>query len=283
VENERKVSSVNRPPVSKGSRSSQGETTTQSLLGAERRERITELVRANGVVRVEELARRFGVSSVTIRNDLAALAERGVLLRDRGGAIAQAHTTFGLAFDERAKIHREGKRRIGEAAAQFIEAGDTVILDAGTTVMELARCFPPVSPLTVVTNAWNVAAQVGALPGVHVLLAGGSLSRETMSTAGPWTEHELNDLVVDKVFLGASSLDPDRGIVGRTVEVSRVKAAMIRAARQVILLADASKWGRNAFVRVAEWSSVHILITDADVPPEAANAVRKARVRVIHA
>jgi len=262
------------------SEASPARLSSPTLLSAERRRQILELVRAEGVVRVDDLSRRFGVSRVTVRADLAQLAQRGWLLRDRGGAVLPAATNLGLAFDQRAKLHHDGKQRIGRAAASLIEPGDAVILDAGTTVFELARSFPAVSPLTVVTNAWNIAAQIGSLPGVRVMLVGGAFCHETVSASGPWTEHLLNDLVVDKVFLGAHALDPNRGVVDLGVEVARLKAAMIRAARQVILLADASKWGRHAFARVADWTAVDVLITDAVPPADAADSLRNAHVEI---
>lgn len=250
-------------------------------LTGERRERITAIVAREGAVRVGDLSRLFGVSEVTIRNDLESLARQGVLVREHGGAIANSGSTLSLAFGQRAQHNEEIKRRIGYAAAQLVQPGDTIIMDAGTTLMEMAKNLSNHSPLTVVTNALNVATQVGSLPDVNVILAGGALSRETISTIGALAERDLNDLIVDKLFLGAHVVDMKAGVSDVSVEVARVKMAMIRAARQVILLADSSKWGRKAFARVVPLSRVHTVITDAGLAAATIKQLKKLEISVI--
>src|SRR5438876_11849059 len=131
--------------------------TAKALLAAERRGRIADLLMQQGAVRVNELSDLFGVSEVTIRGDLDLMAKEGLLRRDRGGAIAISHPGLITAFEQRAGVNLEEKRRIGRVAAQFVSPNDTMILDAGTTVMELARSLAHVTPLTVVTNALNIA------------------------------------------------------------------------------------------------------------------------------
>jgi DeoR family transcriptional regulator, aga operon transcriptional repressor len=252
----------------------------RSLLTAERRMRIAELVLRQGVVYIEELARLFRVSHVTIRNDLDLLAREGVLVRDRGGAVANTRATLTTAFNQRAELNLDPKRRIGYAAAQLVSRGDTIILDAGTTTMEMAKCLVNESPLTVVTTALNVAMQVGCLPDVHVLLIGGSLSRTTISTIGPHATQHLNDLLVQKAFIGTHALD-EGGLIDLSIEVAQVKRAMIQAAREVILLADSSKWGRAGFAKVLTLSSIHTIITDDNLPPEARTAIARQGIRLI--
>ena len=150
-----------------------------------RRREIAELISREGVVRVDELSAKFGVSEVTIRNDLEIMAKEGLLIRDRGGAIANLRTNLAVAFEQRAAANQAVKRRIGQAAARMVQPGETIILDAGTTLTEMAAALGAIAPLTVVTNAVNIALLVGALPDVLVVMAGGSLSRQTISTVGP--------------------------------------------------------------------------------------------------
>jgi DeoR/GlpR family transcriptional regulator of sugar metabolism len=235
-----------------------------------RRRKISELIRDNGVARVTELVKLFGVSDVTIRSDLEALAKEGVLIRDHGGAVAQTFTRLSIAFDQRARLNLESKQRIGEAAARMVFSGDTIMLDAGTTLMEMAKRLPAISPLTVITNSLNIATEVGSRPGAQVMLAGGSLSTETISTVGPIAERDLRELLVDKLFLGIQAFAPDVGLSDVSLEVARVKAAMVSTADYVILLADSTKYLARAFARVAPLSQIDCLITDSGFPEEAA-------------
>lgn len=252
-----------------------------SQLSVERRRRIVELAVAEGSVRVFALSQRFGVSEVTIRADLRALAADGALIRTRGGAIAPSET-LSTAFSLRALHNHAQKQGIGRAAAALVRPGDTILLDAGTTAMEMARHLPAtLSPLTVVTNALNVAMHVGSIPGARIILAGGSLNSETISTLGMLAERDLSDLMVDKLFLGAHSLDAVMGIADLSVEIARVKSAMIRASREVILLADSSKWGRSAVARVAPLSAIHTWITDSGLSDDIRSAVAKFEIRLV--
>lgn len=252
-----------------------------SLKTLERRGRITELIAEKGFLRVNELSDLFQVSEVTIRNDLDVLAGQGLLVRNHGGAMANTTASLTSAFDHRASLNLEEKRRIGRAAASLVTPGETIILDAGTTVMELAKSLNGVSPLTVVTNALNVATQVGALPDVHVILVGGVLSRETISTVGYYAERDLGELVAQKVFLGAHTVEWESGVTSPSIEVAQVKRAMIRAARQVILLADSSKWGRVTFAKVVPLTTVHVLVTDTNFPAEARGMLERLGIKVI--
>jgi DeoR/GlpR family transcriptional regulator of sugar metabolism len=246
-----------------------------------RRAQIAKRVRQQGVVRVNELADVFQVSEVTIRNDLAQLEKEGQLIRDRGGAIMTGEVTTLAAVDQRAALSIEEKRRIGRAAAQLVAPGDTIILDAGTTVVEMVSHLAGIPSLTVVTNALNVAAEIGASTDARVILLGGALNRESSSTLGPLTLQYLDDLVVQKVFLGAQAVDLHVGITDASIEISQVKRAMIRAARQVILLADSSKWERRGFYKVVPLTSLHTVITDTELPRDLCAAVERLGVEVM--
>lgn len=186
-----------------------------------------------------------------------------------------------IAFDQRALHRQEAKQRIGAAAALLIEAGDTVLLDAGTTVMEMTKFLPPRTPFTVVTNALNIATQIGTLPDVDIVLAGGELCRETISTVGATAERDLDELIVDKLFLGAHAVDDTKGVADVSVETARVKQAMVRAAGKVILLVDSSKWGRAAFARVVPLSSVHTVISDKELPATVSRNLKKRGIELI--
>ena len=251
------------------------------LMATERRERTIELIAQHGAVRVSELSELFQVSEVTIRNDLELLSKQGILIRDRGGAVANPLSHLTVAFVKRASLHLDQKRRIGLAAAHLVKPGDTIIMDAGTTLMEMAKNLRNDLSVTVVTNALNIATHLGTLPDADVILVGGSLLRGTISTAGPVAECALDDLVVRKTFLGIHSVNEEVGLSDSTLEVARVKRGMAKAAQQVILLADSSKWGRVAFAKAIPLSDVDIMITDSGLPEEAQETIRNLGIELI--
>lgn len=253
---------------------------THSLLAAERRARISALAARQGVVRTEELSQIFGVSPVTIRSDLDLLAKEGVLVRDRGGAVVNTNTALTIAFNQRAELNLDAKQRIGQAAARLVVPGDTIILDAGTTTMAMAKVLTDVTPLTVVTNALNVAIHMGSVRDVNVILIGGSLNRDTISIIGPTATQHLHDLVVQKAFIGIHAFDED-GLTDTSVEVSQVKRAMIQAARQVILLADSSKWHKVGFAKVARMASISTIVTDSGLPEDGREAIQRIGVELV--
>lgn len=247
---------------------------------ADRRRMITELVTERGSMRVTELSSILEVSEVTIRNDLDLLAHEGLLVRDHGGAIAFTRTALSVAFDQRARLQLEAKQRIGQAAAGVVQPGDTIMLDSGSTLMEMAKRLPNLSPLTIITNGLNIAIQVGSLPGVHVVLAGGSLSPETIGTVGPLAERDLRDLLADKLFLGTHAFELETGLSDVSTEVARVKRTMISAAKQVFLLVDSGKFPTRAMARVAPLSAIHCIITDTGFPEEIAQQLADQNIEV---
>ncbi|MCZ7543302.1 MAG: DeoR/GlpR family DNA-binding transcription regulator [Anaerolineae bacterium] len=253
----------------------------RSLMAAERRARITEFVVQQGSVRVSELSALFQVSEVTIRNDLDLLHKQGSLIRDHGGAIAEIHATAFIDFARRTRENLAEKQRIGRAAALLVQPDETIIMDAGTTVMEMARSLSSDLSLTVVTNGLNVASRMGMSSNAHVILLGGCFNRETISTLGTETERELDNVRVQRVFLGTHAMDIASGLTDTAIEVAHVKRRMVEAAREVILLADSSKWGRIAFAKTIPFSEVDIMITDAGLPDQAQKTLRSLGVELI--
>ena len=249
-----------------------------------RRRQILDLVKSKGAAHVNSLAQKFGVSAVTIRNDLSKLEEAGELLRDRGGAITSPPARkikHLLGLNERATLNLEAKQRIGKAAAQFVQPGDTIIMDAGTTVVEMTSHLTGIAPLTVVTNALNVALTIGSTSEAQVILLGGMLSREASSTVGPLAEQTLANLSVNKVFLGTQALDLQDGLTDTTLEIAQVKRAMIKAAKQVVLLADSAKWNHTGFIKVAQLAEVDVLISDDKLPKNARAAIEQLGIQLL--
>ncbi len=257
------------------------ETELRSLSALERRLSITQLAGEQGSVRVRELSELFQVSEVTIRSDLELLTQQGFLLRDRGGAILNENGGLFVAYAQRAAVNLEVKRRIGRFAATLVNPGATIIMDSGTTVMEMAKCLSNDLSLTVITNALNVAIHIGSLPNARVIVLGGSLIRETISTLGHNVERDLNELVVQITFLGANAMDAEFGVTETSAELARGKRLMVHAARRVILLADSYKWGRVSFAKVLSLSDIDLLVSDTGLPMEAQAAIRNLGIELI--
>jgi DeoR/GlpR family transcriptional regulator of sugar metabolism len=172
---------------------------TMDLFAEERRQRIAELIRTQGRVVVAELAERFGVSEATIRRDLTILEQMGVLQRE-------------LQLEERVTRHLEEKIRIGQKAAELIEDGDIIILDAGTTTIHIAKAIKARRSITVVTNALNIAMELMGSPGIEVIFIGGSLRPRTAAAVGPFAEQMLSQINADKVFLATNGISLERGL-----------------------------------------------------------------------
>lgn len=231
-----------------------------------RQERIVELLREQGFVRNSELSSLLGVSIVTIRQDLESLQARGTVRKTFGGAVLTAEGSLpDSAYALRAVENREEKRRIGAAAAALIRPGETVLLDAGSTTIEIARRLPEKAEVTVFTCALNVALEAGGRAGVSVILCGGELNPRTLSVTGSQTERMLQEVNADRLFLATYGVDLAKGLAERNFTGAQVKQALIAASRQVVLVCDASKFGASAPICFAPLDVVHHVVTNQGI------------------
>jgi DeoR family transcriptional regulator, aga operon transcriptional repressor len=253
------------------------------LLVEERRRRILELLDAQERVTVDELVDRFGVSAVTIRGDLDALASLGAVVRSHGGALRRSDAHDDVPITVKETLHHAEKVRIGHAAAQMISDGETVILDSGSTTAEIARQirFLKLRSLNVITNALNIAMELANLPHVRLIMIGGVLRQMSYSLAGPPAEQTLRGLHADRVFLGVDGLDAEIGLMTPDVVEAQLNAVMIQVSREVIVVADASKFERRSLSVIAKVDAVHKVITDSRTSPEVLAALRARSVEVI--
>ena len=173
--------------------------------------------------------------------------------------------------------------RIGHAAAQMIEDGETVMLDSGTTTAEVARHikFLKLTSLTVITNALNIAMELANLPHVRVIMIGGILRQMSYSLVGPHAEQTLRGLTADRLFLGVDGLDPEVGLTTPDILEAQLNAMMIRVAREVVVVADSSKFTRRSLSVIARLDEVHKVLTDDRVAPETVAALRARGVEVL--
>ena len=259
------------------------------LLGEERRRRIAAWINERGSATVSELAREFGVSTVTLRTDLQALERSGALERSHGGALpvvsragSDAPITEAPLSVKRARYHDE-KVDIARVAAAMIRDGETIILDSGSTTFEIARLLGglPLRSLTVVTNALNIATElVDGPPHIRVLMLGGVLRPLSYSMVGPDAELTLSRLVADRLFLGADAVDPELGVTTADPTEAQLNSRMVEIARETIVLADASKFGKRSFSRIAPLEAVRCIVTDRKAPKALVSAFRKRGVEV---
>ncbi len=234
----------------------------------ERRSSITEHLRNYGFVRNSELSNRFGVSIVTIRQDIDALYAQGLVQKTYGGAVLTADASLDSSFAARSSERADAKRRIGAAAAKTIRPGQVILLDSGSTTFEIARSLPDNSEITVVTCGLNIALEAGKKSGVTVILCGGRLNPRTLSTVDHQTERQLAEIRADWLFLATYGVDLERGLAERTYEVAQTKRTLIGAAREVTLVCDSSKFGSAGPVLISALSVVSKIITDAAIPDD---------------
>lgn len=252
------------------------------LLVEERRRRVVELVEAHERVTVDDLVSRFGVSAVTIRADLEALARSGLLIRSHGGALRRTESQDDIPIPVKETLHHAEKVQIAQAAIRMVKDGDTIMLDSGTTTAEIARQlrFQRFSALNVITNALNIAMELAAVPSVRLIMVGGILRHMSYSLAGPHAEHTLRALHADRLFLGVDGLDPEIGLMTPDVLEAQLNAAMIHVSREVVVVADSSKFQKRSLSVIAPLSSVHRVITDHGVSAETLAALRARSVEV---
>ncbi|MBY0218843.1 DeoR/GlpR family DNA-binding transcription regulator [Paenibacillus illinoisensis] len=230
------------------------------MLAAERYDRIVEMVNESGSMRVSELSHRCRVTEETIRRDLDRLEQAGRLRRSHGGAVSIKDDQPEIPYRVRETTHAEEKKRIAQAALAMIHPGDRILLDASTTAGYMAANMPDI-PLTVLTNSIQVATELSSKDKIEVISTGGQLAQRSLSFVGPLAERSLETYHVDKLFLSCKGVHLDGGGISESNELqARLKQKMVGISDQVILLADASKFGVRAFARVTGLNAVHAVI-----------------------
>ncbi|MCW8984495.1 MAG: DeoR/GlpR family DNA-binding transcription regulator [Thermoanaerobaculales bacterium] len=241
------------------------QTTDQpvALKAALRHDTIRRAIEINGQVSIADLRDRLGVSEVTIREDLKHLENKGVLTRVRGGAVVSRNGAMEMSLEETSTTNHAEKKAIGGRAAAMIESGQTVIIDVGSTTTEMAKALSPeLSRVVVITNGLNIALILEALPGVSVIVTGGTLRPLQHSLVAPMGTLLLDQLKADVAFLGCNGVDPSRGFTNTNIAEAEIKQAMVRSATKTIFLADHDKIGQVASAFVTDIAGADLLITD---------------------
>jgi DeoR/GlpR family transcriptional regulator of sugar metabolism len=249
------------------------------MLAAQRRQLILRAVRDERVAGVVELAQRFDVSEMTVRRDLAHLAREGKLVRVHGGAISEREEP---PFAEIAVERLDAKERIGRAAAELVRDGETVMIDIGTTTLQLARALHG-RELTVVTSSLAVVEELLPDHSIELLVLGGLVRRNYRSLVGLLAEDALRQLSADVAFLGASGIRDDLAVMDSTMVEVPIKRGMITAAGRRVLLVDAQKFRMAGGVRVCGARELDAVVTDAGDDVAAVASLVEAGVAVVRA
>ena len=243
--------------------------------------RILAWLQEEGSARVKDLSQAFGVSEVTIRQDLERLDAEGHVTRQHGGAFLKSMPNQVQAMALQHMVNMELKRRIGRAAARLVSDGETVILDAGSTTTEVAANLMSKQDLTVITNGLNIALMLGSNPSFAVHMPGGQFKAPTLSLSGEKSPEFFSNIHASKLFLAVGGFSLEAGLTYPSLADLPLKAAMVRAAAEVFLVADSTKMGRVSFSSLGMLDLVDTLITDAGIGDEWRRRLENAGLRVM--
>ena len=250
------------------------------MLAVERRRLIAESIRSRGVVSVAEMAEVLGTTEITLRRDLRAMANDGLLVRTHGGAVQPAGLGHEPSYSEKAQQAAAEKAAIARLAFAMIRPGDSILLGPGTTTFALARLLVDCPELTVVTNSLLVAQALMGAPRVEVILTGGTLRRSIHALVGPAAEESVRALRASQAFISGNGFTAERGLSTPSPLVAATDRALAGAAQQVIVLADHTKIGQETMCQTVPSDRVSTLITDSGADHAQLEASRAAGITV---
>jgi DeoR/GlpR family transcriptional regulator of sugar metabolism len=251
------------------------------MLPNQRREKILDLLKEDGFAKVINLARLFKVTEVTIRQDLEKLESEDLIIKEHGGASIKNVEDQVRSFSLHRQENLEQKSAIAQKCLEFIENGDTIILDSGSTTTEIAKKIKGFKQLTVITNALNIALLLGADPDIEVIMTGGEFKPPTLSLTGQKAADFFKGLNVQKLFLATAGISLKSGLTYPSISDLVVKKAMIDAAEVTYLVADSTKMGKNALASLGALSLIDYIITDDKIEEKHKQVFRDNEIEVI--
>jgi DeoR/GlpR family transcriptional regulator of sugar metabolism len=251
----------------------------------DRRDEIARMVLDQGRIQVTELTHQFGVTDTSIRHDLALLEDMGLLRRIHGGAITTSHALQMADRSERMSRMASEKKRIAHAALNYLRSSEVVIMDSGSTVLQLGRVVPPAlrrpGALRIVTNSIPLVEEVGTWASPNLLLLGGIFLPDHLATVGPDTLDGLQHITAQCAFLGCDGMTRETGITTAHPLIAEVGRAMAARAERVVVLADSSKLERAGFVPIIPLEQLQVFITGREAPQDVVAQMRERGVEVI--
>lgn len=250
----------------------------------ERRNMILKCIASEGRAEVNKLAETFGVSVMTIRRDLKELEQKGFITRTWGGAIASESFIDEIPYKQKAVTNIELKESIARMAAKLINKNDSVILDAGSTTLEIAKILRVESKsLTIVTNDLNIALELADVPQIKVYTTGGYVQSMVYCLIGDEALNFINSINSNIAFIGAGAIDLDTRVYTPTMEKAHLKRAMIQNTANAVLVADYTKFGHRAFAKVCEIEQFDMVITNEGIPDEIVDQIENKGIKAIMA
>ena len=258
------------------------QTAMNTSSAKERRALILRMLEQKEEVSVIELSRTTGISEVTIRKDLTILQARHLLLRTRGGAMRKPIENIyeDTAISKKRMFNFREKQRIGEEAARMIKEGDFIMLDSGTTTLEIAKNLDRFQHLRILTNSMNIATELLNYKRFDIVLLGGNVRLNSHSVVGPLALSVLRNFSRYKLFLGVDSFSFDNGVSTPNMEEALLNQMMIQQAEKVIAVFDSSKFNKRSYVHIANANELDCIITDQAIPTGMITKLKAANIEV---
>lgn len=236
------------------------------MFGIERRSKIMSILYDKRSILVQEAAASFGVTEETIRRDLKELESQGLLSRTYGGAILSDDTKTEAPLEIREGINIAGKDSIGKYAADMVNDGDTILLDASTSSLYVAKHIKNKKGLTVITNAERIILELSSCDDMTLISTGGILRNKSLSYVGRAAENAISSYYANKLFFSCKGFSPKGELTDSNEQESEIRRTMIHCSNQVIFLCDHTKFDKVGYVNTAKLADINIIITDAPLP-----------------
>lgn len=249
----------------------------------ERRRQIMNILMKDGKVRVNTLSNLFGISEVSIRNDLSELESKGMLQRVHGGAITTSKAYYNMSLQERMQTNSEEKFRIAHAASALIDHNDSILLNSGTTTLYTVRQLLNHKNLLIITNAVSISTEIGHYDNIHVILLGGNYQPQYQFTYGDDTLLNLQKYNADKLIMAIDGIHPEKGITTSMHLESEIDRQMIQRARRVIAVADYTKINRVSLSYIGQVNAIDTLVTDKKANKDTLSLLQEKGIEIITA
>ena len=240
------------------------------------------MLREQKKIMVADLASFFHVSEVSIRNDMEYLEGKQLLIRVKGGAVNvnPGNEFEDIPIDNKQLSHSPEKQAIGKFAAGFIKDGETIILDSGTTTLEVAKNLGHLNNLTIITNGINIAEELARYDKFSVIVLGGYMRSVSLSTIGMSAESTLRNYYVDKLFLGVDSVNLEKGLTTPNAEEASLNRTMIDCAKEVIAIFDSSKLDKRSFAFISKIDAIDVIVTDDNIADDSREKIERAGIKL---
>jgi DeoR/GlpR family transcriptional regulator of sugar metabolism len=255
------------------------------MLKEERYQKILEIIATDGKITVGDIVRFFGVSDMTARRDIKLLEQSGLLRQVHGGAISNLGRSYEPPYSIRSSQATQAKKAIGKAAAEMVLNGDSIVLDVGTTTMEVARALVDRRSLTIITASLPIANEIiskfSLENDIRLILTGGIVRARELSMIGHIAQETFSQFQVDKAFIGVGGINIKSGLTEYNLEDALVKKPLLKTARQKIVVAEGKKLGRSVFATIGPITDIDTIITDITASEDQVRSIRDIGIEVI--